>query len=585
MTKPMNANTDAMAVTVLVGAAAGGILWACGAVSAVICGHHLPHGHPLAGVLAFAHFTDPSLAWREPVGPPGVYWTVTVAAIAVLVGIVFAALRATVALGLRKPSTTPRSDGLASRKQVNHSAGAKALLNRRKTLRPSVESPSKTDLGLRLGQANGVECWASVEDSIVLLGPPRSGKGLHAVIPFILDVPGAVITTSTRPDNLAATMRLRQAAGGSVAVFDPQGLANGVTAAVRWSPIRGCEVPQIAMARARALCAEPANGVDNGTFWTQQCYTAARCLLHAAALAGREPIDLCRWSLSPIAAHEAADILRSHPKAAPAWATALEAILATDPRQRDSTWAMVSNAFSALADPRVLDNVSPRPGEHFDPEQFLRERGTLYLLGTASGSSATANLVAAFVEDVVECARCLAAQSPRARLDPPLAVILDEAANYPLPSLPALMSEGGGTGITTVVVLQSLAQARARWGQQEAAAIWDAAIVKIVLGGSGNADDLRDLSALIGTREDRRVNESWGGDGRRSVSMSTHDVPILDTGRLRTLPFGQAVLLLRSAPPILLTLQPWTRRRDARAIEADRDAVEAVLRGAGSGGL
>ena len=31
--------------------------------------------------------------------------------------------------------------------------------------------------------------------------------------------------------------------------------------------------------------------------------------------------------------------------------------------------------------------------------------------------------------------------------------------------------EGGGTGITTVVVLQSLAQARARWGQQEAAAI------------------------------------------------------------------------------------------------------------------
>ena len=36
-------------------------------------------------------------------------------------------------------------------------------------------------------------------------------------------------------------------------------------------------------------------------------------------------------------------------------------------------------------------------------------------------------------------------------------MILDEAANYPLPSLPSLMSEGGGTGITTMVVLQSLA--------------------------------------------------------------------------------------------------------------------------------
>jgi hypothetical protein len=34
---------------------------------------------------------------------------------------------------------------------------------------------------------------------------------------------------------------------------------------------------------------------------------------------------------------------------------------------------------------------------------------------------------------------------------------LDEAANYPLSSLTSQMSEGGGTRITTTVVLQSLA--------------------------------------------------------------------------------------------------------------------------------
>ncbi|MCL5053963.1 TraM recognition domain-containing protein [Ferrimicrobium acidiphilum] len=32
------------------------------------------------------------------------------------------------------------------------------------------------------------------------------------------------------------------------------------------------------------------------------------------------------------------------------------------------------------------------------------------------------------------------------------------------------MSEGGGTGITTMVVLQSLAQARDRWGSETAGA-------------------------------------------------------------------------------------------------------------------
>ena len=239
---------------------------------------------------------------------------------------------------------------------------------------------------------------------------------------------------------------------------------------------------------------------------------------------------------------------------------------------------MVTNTFAALGDPDVLDAVSPRDGEQFDPDAFLRDRGSLYLVGTASGASATANIVAALVEDIVESARRQAAVSVGARLDPPLAVILDEAANYPLPSLPSMMSEGGGTGITTFVVLQSLAQARARWGQHEAAAIWDAAVVKLVLGGTGSADDLRDLSALIGNRQQRRISDSRGPDGRRSTSTSVHEVPILDTGRLRTLPFGQAVLLLRAAPPILLRLKAWTSRRDAATLQQQRAAVEDVLR-------
>ena len=49
----------------------------------------------------------------------------------------------------------------------------------------------------------------------------------------------------------------------------------------------------------------------------------------------------------------------------------------------------------------------------------------------------------------------------------------------------------------------------------------------------------------------------------------------MDTSRLRTLPFGTGVLLLRSAPPIVLDLQPWTARRDAAALAAGRAEVEA----------
>jgi type IV secretion system protein VirD4 len=230
--------------------------------------------------------------------------------------------------------------------------------------------------------------------------------------------------------------------------------------------------------------------------------------------------------------------------------------------------------FNLVAEPGTADAKAI--------EDFLQAKGTVYLLGAASGASATAGLVAAFVEDVVEAARRIAASSAGSRLDPPLSLILDEAANYPLPSLASLMSEGGGTGISTLVVLQSLAQARAQWGEHEGAAIWDAAIVKIVLGGGSNAKDLADLSSLIGTREQTHTSESRGSDGKKSSSTSTRQVPVLEPGQLRTLPFGYAVLL-RSAQPIMLSLQRWIDRADAKELQAGRVNLEQAIRVAAGG--
>jgi len=332
------------------------------------------------------------------------------------------------------------------------------------------------------------------------------------------------------------------------------------------------------MIRAKALTVGSAAGTTDSSFWQASADQAVRCLLHAAALGGCDASDLYRWSLSAIHAREAVTILVTDPRAAVGWHQALDAIVTSDPRQRDSVWAMVTIAFAALADPKVLDAVSPRSGEQFDPDEFLTRAGTIYLIGTSTGAAATSGLVGAFVEDVIEAARRIAARSPKARLDPPLSVILDEAANYPLPSLPSLMSDGGGSGISTIVVLQSLAQARHVWGEHAASAIWDAAIVKVILGGGSNARDLQDLSTLIGQRDERTATVSRGKDGHRTTSESSHKVPVFEPAQLRTLPFGTAILLMRAAAPIRLTLTPWTSRRDARELITDREAAESDIR-------
>ena len=557
------------------------ILRFAGSLAARLSGVQPPTGGWETGFQVVSRPGDPASALGAPGLAAWVYWLVLVSMLAVLIACALLVWRRIDALKQRTAHDPRRLAGVATGRDVRTVASEKALIARGRTLRPSLERPKASDVGYLLGRSRGQTVWASVEDSILLLGPPRSGKGLHVVISAILDAPGAVITTSTRPDNVAATITQRQRRG-PVAVFDPQRLSEGIPSGLRWSPIRGCEDPLTAMIRATGLASATglsAGGVESGGFWEGKTRTALQSLLHAAALDQRSPAELFGWTLSPPAAADAVAILSSNPQAARGWGDSLDSMIHADPRTRDSIWMGVSLALSCLADPRVLDTVSPGPGEHFDPVEFLTNNGTLYLLATGAGAGASWSLVAAFIEDLVETARRLAAASPGARLDPPLLMALDEIGNLsPLPSLPVLMAEGGGTGITTMPVLQSLSQARDKWGDHAAGAIWDASIVKIILGGTSSARDLQDLSALIGERDERTDTISVGDHGSRSLQRSTRRVPVLPPEAIRTLPFGTALLLLRSAPPLVTALRPWTDRADADDIASRRAEVEQQLR-------
>jgi type IV secretory pathway TraG/TraD family ATPase VirD4 len=307
-------------------------------------------------------------------------------------------------------------------------------------------------------------------------------------------------------------------------------------------------------------------GVESGGFWEGKARSALQSLLHAAAIERLPTRALFEWSLFPSAAADAVGILAGQPQAAPGWADALDGMIQSDPRTRDSIWMAVSQALAALADPAVLDAVSPGPDEAFDPASFLAQDGTLYLLATGAGAGASWPLVGAFMEDLTEVARHQAAGSPRARLDPPLLLALDEIGNLaPLPSLPVLMAEGGGTGITTMPVLQSLAQARSKWGDHAASTIWDASIVKVILGGASASKDLQELSVLSGERDEPSDTVTISDYGARSLQRSVRRVAVMPPERIRTLPFGTGLVLLRSAPPVVTDLHPWTARRSRRA--------------------
>ena len=149
---------------------------------------------------------DPAEALGRPGLVPWIYWLVLVLMVAAVGAGALLLWRRIGALKHKTTHDPRRLAGVATGRDLRTAASRKALLKHGRTLRPSLDHPAPSDIGYLLGRSRSREVWASVEDSILLLRPPRSGKGLHVVINAILDAPGAVITTATRPDNIAATI-------------------------------------------------------------------------------------------------------------------------------------------------------------------------------------------------------------------------------------------------------------------------------------------------------------------------------------------------------------------------------------------
>jgi type IV secretion system protein VirD4 len=558
--------------------AAGGLLWTAAYATAGLAGAERPTADLLSGAWALLNDPgDPATAWGTAIPAAG-YWAVVATQVAIVIVVAWVVWRVFRTSGPRRETDPHRLPGLPSGRAAVRTAGVKPLLARAEVLRPSVAKHKKVQpeqVGYHLGRVGRSQVWLSVEDSLLVLGPPRSGKGMNTVVPMILEAPGAVVTTSLFTDNIALTLRQREKRG-PVAVFAPS-LGQALPSAMRWSPIRGCEHPDTAQLRATALAAGTSRGVENASFWRDKTIQALYPMLHAAAISGATTADFDRWCSGPALAEEAVTILRDHPRAVPGWADKLAEIINADPRTRDNMWAGVQQATKSLSNPNVLDACSPRPGEHFDPARFLADSGTLYVVGDDKGVDGP--LVAALIEDIFAAAKHLANTSPGNRLDPPLLLMLDEAANIAyLPSLPTMVSAGGGRGVTTVNVWQSRAQARDRWGTDAERAIWGASTVKLVLGGLSDAQDLNDLSTLVGTREERTDTASVNGDGSRSTSMSWREVPIMRPEQIHTMLKGVALMVHPGQQPALVDLIPYTQRPYSAQLADDRDAITGLLR-------
>ncbi|MGD9525200.1 type IV secretory system conjugative DNA transfer family protein [Pseudonocardia sp.] len=457
-----------------------------------------------------------------------------------------------------------RKSGVASTLDIARLASGPAMRRKATTVRPLLAGLSRwqrlrvrtVEFAVPLCRAGFAWVWASIEDVVCVFGGPRTGK-TGWLAGKVIDAPGAVLVTSTRTDLHDITAPLR-AAKGPVYVFNAVGLG-GLASTITFDPLTGCTDPVTAAERATdMLTATTRSGVGGDReFWDAQARRVLAALLHAAALGGRQMRDVLGWVADPDRGRaELTSLLRKSRE--PAFEEDVAQFVSTNERTRTSITSTIMPALGWLMSPAA--SAAAEPGHGFDVAELLESRATVYLLGAEEAH--TGPLVCALTGHVAREARRIAAHEPAGRLDPPLTLVLDEAALISPVPLHSWTADMGGRGVTILAAFQSRAQLLARYGEHNAATILNNTGAVLLFGGTRDRDDLQFWSTLGGDRDERITTTDLHG---RVASRTVRKVPVLAPAQIANLPAGRVVAFRRGLAPVIGRAQMAWRRRDVRA--------------------
>ena len=490
--------------------------------------------------------------------------------------------------------------GMASWRQIADSYGPRSVmrdvvpavlprtLSEFQERRPGAVMPKPWHAAMLVGRCHHMEVWLGCERHLYVVGPARSGKTVCVVIPAVVEAPGFVLATSTRGDIIKATRSLRElgvtdrttgavygARGeGTTHIFDPEGVAENDPQTrhnMFWTPLQGCDDPATAMRRAQTMIAITGMGSgSNNQEWGVSAAQYVQAMLYAAAISDRTINDCYKWSRSPEAAQEAADLIRHNTpqREMNQWAATLNALPHVDPRQKDSQWFGVMNAFAILANPDVCArmDLSPSDPRLIDPKSMVLRGDTVFVLSKPRREHEAAMTAGIFVSLLLdtfqEACQDLAfdrTSGSRGKIEPPVRFVLDELSNLEAwPGLRNAVTQGGGNGYQVIIVEQSrqqMADEKDGYGRNVERTVWENCH-KVMLKGVSDDDTLDWWISQIGrhgrTREERNWNPGQGPIGgfssrhEREDSVTRRELSMLPRGYAMVEPLGQQPALVET---------------------------------------
>lgn len=446
-------------------------------------------------------------------------------------------------------------------------------------------STDMSKLAYVIGKVTGTRklVYKTLEDFCLIIMGPRSNKTSAQAVPRILAAIGAVVATSNKPDLWILTAALRKLRG-PIYAYDPGQIAFAKQM-WWWNILRDIDSFNSAMRMATHFMAgvgsNDAEKGNSGFFDSGAKYMLARNML-AAAISGHTMRDVIEWidtySRKPI------ELLREHGQIRAA--NALEGQLDLPHETLGGIQGGASAALACIQDESALTWITPpstwlNPPDRDVPELDLwtlftateDHAPTLYLM-TQEGAESAGPVVAAMVDHIFKLGD-MAASAQGGRADPPLTMVLDEAANIcRIKELPAKASHLGSKGILVDVILQSYQQGMGVWGRQEMGALWGASTTRIIGAGLQNVDDAQMVSTLVGTHKVWVANS----DGPQGKSRSLIDEPIMRVEDVAAMSRKNALLIRQGSRVVKLDLLPWYNEDDSAQIQSYAKQATAEVR-------
>ena len=166
----------------------------------------------------------------------------------------------------------------------------------------------------------------------------------------------------------------------------------------------------------------------------------------------------------------------------------------TDPRTTSSVYATARNAVWPWADPAIAATAD---GCEITLDWLLADANTLYLSAPLGDETRLGIVFAVLLHDLITQAFDRYNRTGET-LDPRLLVLLDEAANTPLPKLPQWSSTVTGAGIQLVTVWQSKAQLDTTYGKDADTVLTNHRSKLIYPSGLSDLSTVQYVSELVG---------------------------------------------------------------------------------------